>query len=152
MFVAAAARLMEIGMDLAETSLKTSETAAAAGSVIAARMALMAAVVQNPLSADYVELGRMLPEKVEAFSEAGTALVNEWWELQSDAFLFVVGCAMLGQRLSLLGDVAELAERTSVQGARMAARAIGAGGIALAPIHKSATINASRLAVRHGVG
>jgi hypothetical protein len=150
MFVAATARLVEAGIDLADTSLKTGEMTAAAGSVIGARVALMVAAAQDPLSFDYAEFGRMVPEKVQAFSEAGAALLDEWWSLQRDLgdYMLYLGRAVTSGRPPLPGDVVELVERTSTHGARLAAGAIGAAGVALAPLHKVATSNARRLADR----
>src|SRR5690348_3645492 len=109
MFVAATARLVEAGIDLADTSLKTGEMTAAAGSVISARVALMVAAAQDPLSFDYAELGRMVPEKVQAFSEAGTALFEEWWSLQSDLgeYMLYLGRAVMSGRPPLPSDVVE---------------------------------------------
>jgi hypothetical protein len=150
MFVAATAQLMEAGLDLADMSLKTGEMTAAAGSVIGARVGLMVAAARNPLSFDYAEFGRMVPEKVQAFSEAGAALAEEWWSLQRDLgdYMLYLGRAMTRGRAPLPSDVIELVERTSTHGARLAASTIGAAGAALAPVHRAATSNARRLAER----
>jgi hypothetical protein len=145
--VTAVARLMEAGLALADVSLKASEMTAAAGTVIGARGALMAAAAQDPLSADYAELGRMIPEKMEAFSAAGAALVEEAWALQRDIgdYLLYIGRAMTSGRPPLPSELAELMERSSAHGVRLAASAIGAASVALSSVHKSATANARRL-------
>jgi hypothetical protein len=146
----AAMRVIEAGVELAEVSVKTGEMAAAAGTVIGRRVALMAAAAQDPLAGDYVELGRMVPEKVQAFTEAGAALFDEWWALQRDVgeYMMFVGRALVSFRPPLPGEMLELAERTSVHGARLAASAVAAAGVAIAPLHRHATANARRLSRR----
>ncbi len=51
--------------------------AIAAGQVIARRMALGVAAALDPLRADHAEFGRMMPEKLEAFSAAGAILLEQ---------------------------------------------------------------------------
>jgi hypothetical protein len=65
--LAAATRNAGIGSDIA----------IATGQVIAKRMALGMAAAQRPGQMDHVEFGRMIPEKVEAFSAAGTIMFKQ---------------------------------------------------------------------------
>jgi O-methyltransferase involved in polyketide biosynthesis len=51
--------------------------ALAAGQVIAKRVALGMAAAVNPLAADHAEFARMVPEKVEAFSAVGMAVIEQ---------------------------------------------------------------------------
>jgi hypothetical protein len=150
MFMGATAvtRAMKAAFDLAEVTVKALETVSAAGVVIGARAGVIAAAQQDPLNADHAELGRMLPEKVTAFSQAGAAIAEEWWALQRDVgnYMLYLGRSMTRVGLPLPGDVIEFAERTSAHGARIAASPIGSASVALAPLHKTATANARRLA------
>ena len=152
MVATAAARAMQAAFDLAEVSLKAGEMTMAAGTVISHRAGMIATAQHDPLNADHAELGRMLPEKVKAFSEAGAAAVEELWSLQRDIgdYMLYVARAMtmtLG-RPARPSDVAEFAERSFTHGTRIATTAIGAAAVALAPLHKKATSNARRLARR----
>jgi len=142
---------MQAGLDFAEVSTKTNELAAAANTVIGERVALMAEAARNPLAADYAEFGRMLPEKVTAIHQAGAALLRGWWVLQADVgdYMLYVALAMTSGRPPSPGEVDELVERTSVHGTRIAASAIEAAGVAIAPFHESATSNARRLSNRN---
>jgi hypothetical protein len=110
----------------------------------------MVEAVRNPLVADYNEFARMLPEKVTAIHDAGAALVDEWWALQRDVgdYMIYVARAMTRERPPWPSDVAELVERTSIHGIRIAATAIDAAGVALAPFHHCAVANAQRLSHR----
>lgn len=59
--------------------------AVAAGQVIAKRVALAVAAALDPLQADHAEFGRIVPEKMEAFSAAGVAALEQsnraGWEI-----------------------------------------------------------------------
>lgn len=144
---AAVARAIQAGNDLAEASAKTSEMAMAANTVIGERIVLMAKAALDPLTADYAEFSRMLAEKVAAAQQAGVALVDEWWALRRDfgEYMTYVARSMTSGWPPTSRDVAELMERTSFQGTRMAATAIGTVSVVLVPFHECATSNARRL-------
>ena len=146
----AMARVMQAGLDFAEVSTKTGEMAAAANTVIGERVALLAEAARDPLVADYAEFARVLPEKVTAMHQAGAALLDGWWALQRDVgdYTVYVTRAMTSGQPPWPSDVAELVERTSVHGTRIAATAIDAAGLVLAPFYESATSNARRLSHR----
>jgi hypothetical protein len=140
-------RAMQIGLELAEVSIKTGEMAVAANTVIAERVALMVEAARDPLAGDYAEFARMLHEKVAAMQEAGVALLDRWWALQRNGCDYTTCAARSlasgwGQSP---GDIAELAERASSHGAWIAVAAIDAASVALAPFHECATSNARRL-------
>jgi hypothetical protein len=147
----ALARTMEAALLLAEVNLKVGEMTVAAGAVIGVRMGVIAAAHHDPFNADYVELGRMVPEKMRAFSEAGAAVVEEYWSLQGDVgnYMLHLGRTMMAGRLPFPSDLVELAERTSIHATRLATSGVGAAAVALAPLHKKATSNARRLARRN---
>jgi hypothetical protein len=62
-----------------------SDLAIAAGQVIARRVALGVAAALDPLQADHAEFGRMVPEKMQAFSAASMAVIEQssqaGWEI-----------------------------------------------------------------------
>ena len=150
----AMARVMQAGRDFAEVGAKTGELAAAANTVIGERVALMARAARNPLAGDYAEFARIIPEKMTAMHQAGAALLDDWCALQRDFgdYMVYVARTMTTGRPPGPGDVAELMERTSVHGTRIAATAIDAATVVLAPFHESATSNARRLSHRKGRG
>jgi hypothetical protein len=131
------------GMDMFQTSLKLGETFAASRNVIDRRVEIMTEAAADPAAGDYRELGRMVPEKVEAFSKAGAVLGRSWWGMQSDAACHFQHMATMMMRggLPTPSDL----EAISRRGARTTARAAAVAGAALAPVHKAATANARRL-------
>ena len=74
-------KLANAGAELAQAGVRTGQTFLAADSVIRSRTGTIASAMHNPLDADYAELGRMLPEKMIAVSEAISALMAESWKL-----------------------------------------------------------------------
>jgi hypothetical protein len=139
---------MQAALDFAEVTLKAGETTSAAGAVIGARSGIISAAIRDPLHADHAEIRRIIPEKMRAISESGVAVLEEWWALARDVgdYMAYVAGAMTSGRPPVPGDVLELAERTSTHAARLAASAVGAASVALAPFHEKTTANARRLA------
>jgi hypothetical protein len=148
----ALAQTVEAAVLLAEVNLKAAEMTVAAGAVIGVRMGMIAAAPHYPCNADRAELSRMVPEKIRAFSEAGTAVVEAYWSLHRDVgdYMVCLGRTMMAGRVPLPSDLIEMAERTSIHATRIAASGVGAVSVALAPLHKEATANARRLARRNG--
>ena len=133
----------KLGASIWKNALALHETAAATGAVIRHRHGTIDAAIRDPGTADLAELGRMVPEKVAAFSDAGASLFRDWWDLQSD-------CLAQMQDLSSLAlagrfPSAGAMERVARRGSRILTRATAAGERALAPIHKTATGNQRRL-------
>jgi len=65
-------------VDAATQNAKSgSDLASAAGQIIAKRVALGVAAIIDPMRADHGEFGRMVPEKIEAFSAAGIILMQQ---------------------------------------------------------------------------
>jgi len=152
MFIGSTAmtRAMQAVLDFAEMSTKTGEMATAANTVIGERVAMMAQATRDPLAGDYAEFARMLPEKVTAMHQACAALLDGWWALQRDAGDYTIYLArtMTSGRAPSPNDVAEFVERTSFRGTQIAATAIDAATVLLAPFHECATSNARRLSRR----
>jgi hypothetical protein len=131
------------GCALAATNMKVVETLQASQSVVDRRAKTIDSAMRDPLGADYAELARMGPEKVAAFTAAGASAFADVQALQADAFAAcrqMFGLAMAG-RLPSAAEMTAIVSRSS----RMMERAAGAGGKALAPVHRAATGNARRL-------
>ena len=65
-------------MDAASRNASSSnDLTMAASQIIARRVALGMAAAFNPMAADHAEFGRMMPEKMEAFSAAGSIVMAE---------------------------------------------------------------------------
>ena len=104
--------------------------------------------IQQPLSADHGELAQMVPEKVAAFSAAGSAAMGALWEMQSifAAQTQMIGAAMLTGRSPGIAEIGQLHERSAARAIQLAERAVAAGGAMLDPVHAKVTGNARRLA------
>lgn len=140
-------RLLAAGASVTSTNMRALETMTAANAVVAARGKIIEAAVRSPLTGDHVELGRMVPEKVDAFSRAGSATVTAWWEAQSTwtrHMQHLGGMAMRGRppTPAELADLGGRAVALTLESIEAAARL---GSTALAPVHRKATANARRL-------
>lgn len=141
-------RLWAMSLSMAETGRRAGETLVAARDVIGHRTTLMQEAMRQPLSADHRELSQMVPEKVAAFSAAGSAAVGAWWEMQSifAAQTQMMGAAMLTGRSPDAAELGRLQRRSAARAMQLAERAVAAGGAMLDPLHAGATGNARRLA------
>lgn len=68
-------RMMDATLELSRTGQKVSEMLVASHDVIGARSGMIRTALGSPLDADYVELARIVPEKVEAFAIAAIGLL-----------------------------------------------------------------------------
>jgi hypothetical protein len=131
------------GAEMARTGMRFAEMVQAAGTVIDSRSRTMLAASQDPVNADHGELARMVPEKMQAFSQAGAVAFGDMCALQVDAFATwqqMWGIALSGRPASV-AQIENLMQRSS----KMADRMVGASGRALEPVHRRATANARRL-------
>ena len=137
------ADLWRCGAIAAETGIKLAETAQASQAVVKSRSETIAAAVRNPLAGDYVELGRMGPEKVAAFTEAGIAAWGDFQRIQAQALgnWRMLATTALAGRAPTATEAGAMTART----VSIAKRGARAGGKVLAPIHRGATGNARRL-------
>ncbi|WP_116091603.1 hypothetical protein [Sphingomonas crusticola] len=135
--------LWSSGAKATQTGLRFTEMMAASSEVMHSRLGSIAHAMSDPLNGDYRELGRMVPEKVEAFSRAGASMMGDVGALQANMLAaWTHGAAvMLSGRPSTLADAATAWTRSG----DMFERSIGMSGKAMAPIHKQATANARRL-------
>lgn len=135
--------LWESGMKAASSGLRLAETAHASREVIEHRSKAMSAAMHDPLNADYRELGRMIPEKVEAFSRAGFSAVSDLASIQASlhANWSHAMSIMLSGRMPTMADTSAMTARSSAA----LNRSVNLAGKALAPVHRTATGNARRL-------
>lgn len=144
------ADLMKVGFGMVGTSMRAGEMMMASGSVVGARMTLMGSAVRSPADGDYEEIGGMLNEKVIVFSQVGQALLDQWVAMLTDtteqAHRF--GRLAFGGRSFGASDLSGFAEDWLAHGTRMMARTMETGGLALAPVHERATVNARRLTLQ----
>lgn len=140
-------RVMRSWQMLGDTGEKLVKTASASRDVVAARTEIMQSAMLSPITADYGELARMVPEKVAAFSEAGNVISTAWWKAQTDG----IGKAMRFSAASMTGrlttpmDVAQFWADASLDTLRAMESGSRLGRDALAPVHRAATSNARRL-------
>lgn len=138
--------MIKASFGMVSTSVRAGEMMIASGSVVGARITIMGNAARIPADGDYEEIGGMMHEKVVAFSRVGQALVGQWSGMLIDASEQAEHpVSMLdGHRLGAR-DLSELAERWLAHGTRMITRTMETGGLALAPVHEQATLNACRL-------
>ncbi len=140
-------RMMAAGVSMTNTSMRTLQALGAANEVIAARTGVIEAAMRSPLTGDHAELARMVPEKVEAFSRAGSAAVTGWWAAQSiwlDHMQHVGRMTMRG-RPPTAAEMTDLGDRTATMVMRSVEGAARLGSTTLDPIHRKTMANARRL-------
>lgn len=125
--------------------LRLGETMSASHKVVEHRSGLINDAARTPFEGNYAELGRMVPEKLSAFTKAGSTWMESCFELQrqcmaqaSDASRFVASGG---------AHPAAFLSRAADRSNRIAVTAMGAGAKALAPVHRTATGNARRLKI-----
>ncbi|MFA5122716.1 phasin family protein [Zavarzinia sp.] len=139
---------------------KTGELAVAAGRVISHRMTLGTKALMNPAAADHAEFSRMIPEKIGAFSEAGSIwlrwsgriadqvarYVRREMALADNAVAAVAGCRSPAGLVALQQQAAtDWLERVWSQSLSLGALVMRSQGAALAPVLRTATANVHRL-------
>ena len=140
-------RMVSAGLDMQSTWLRSLETLQASHDVVGARTEKIRAAAASPLTGDYAELSRMVPEKLDAFGRSAQIIgrsvlsMHAAWILQMER----VGMMMFLGRAPTLTEATTLADQTAnyTMGAMTAGAKLGEG--ALAPVHRTATGNARRL-------
>ncbi len=145
--VSAWGELMKASLDLVHTGARTNEMLVASRDVIASRVGSMVGAARNPWGGDHVELARMVPEKVSAFSDAGHALSKQWSAVLVEAaeHMSQVSWLMFNGRLLSPPELCKVSSKAAVLATSVIASGLNSGSVALAPIHKQATSNARRL-------
>jgi hypothetical protein len=150
--------------DMLDLAARTADSgnnlAIAAGQVIAKRVALGVAAAVNPMAADHAEFARMVPEKVEAFSAAGMAMLEHSGEVSNRVSHFAANEVMTTARATLEiaichDPVSMLAaqgrfinawwERTAANMMTLGMMALSAQAATLTPIRLAVAANTERL-------
>jgi hypothetical protein len=146
--------------EVGATSARAGELGVAAGKVVAHRVGLGLAALANPLDADHAEFARMVPEKTEAFTAAGTIMLERTAAIGQRIAAHTMKEAMLAGRAGLeMAATADPASLLRVQSRFLAGAAsrfielamqvggmsLAIGGAALVPVHRTATANARRI-------
>lgn len=140
-------RMVAAGFDMQRNWLNAAETLGASASVISRRTDVIRDAAWSPLTADVHELSRMVPEKVEAFSKSGQAMMLDmvqaqaaWWsQTQRVTAMLMRGHPPTPSEFSALSARSQDYALGSIDAA------VRMGRTALAPIHRTATANARRL-------
>jgi hypothetical protein len=140
-------RLMSAGFEMGRMGFRVADTMTASNRVIAKRTEVMGAAMRNPGKADYAELALMVPEKVEAFSRSGSAVVTAWWSMQAALLSEMqnVGALAMRGRWLTPGEMGKLSSRGAAYAVGAVEGVVAMGEGALAPVHASASANARRL-------
>lgn len=157
-------RVVSAVADARQTTIKAGELGIAAGTVVAQRMALGFAAFSNPGEAGYHEFGhefgRMVPEKVEAFSAAGSIMVERSAAIGEQMVRFALNEArhatLAAADVATSRTPAELvgaqsrfvlgfAERMASLTIRLGTMSLAIGGAVLTPVHRTARENSERL-------
>lgn len=138
---------MGAALDMKRGWLQAAETARASSEVINARAGLLHDAARSPMTADYAELTRMVPERIDAFARSGLAVMRDLTSIQAAYWTQAqrVGVLMLAGRVPTASEATVFAAVTREH----ALGAITAGAqmscAALAPVHRAATANARRM-------
>ncbi len=140
-------RMMAASASMADSAFRMSETMSASQRVIDSRTSLMRNAVADPMRADHAELGRMVPEKVAAFSTAGDAMMKGWFAWNDAVFAEArhLGTMAARGRTPTPFEWMTLWSRGAEFGVAATERSARVGASALAPVHAKATSNARRL-------
>jgi O-methyltransferase involved in polyketide biosynthesis len=137
-----------------------SDLAIAAGQVIAKRVALGVAAAFDPMRADHAEFGRMVPEKMEAFSASGMIMMQQATQAGKQITRFASDAIMTATRATLAmasstspAALAQTQGRFALAWFEQAASnfmaigvlALGAQEAALVPIQQTIAANTKRL-------
>jgi hypothetical protein len=138
----------------------SNDLAVAAGQIVAKRMALGMAAAFNPTQADHAEFGRMMPEKMEAFTAAGRIMFDQGnqagWaltRLASDevmttarATIAMAGCASPAAMAGAQGQFAlDWFSRAATNFFALGMLALGVQQAAMVPIQETVAANTERL-------
>lgn len=112
------------------------ETLAASWAVIAARAPVIDRAMRDPMNADAAELGRMVTEKMDAFTRASIDASANGWALYTD---------MVGQAMDMSRPGPASTARIAKRSRRMTRNTLNAGHKAIGPVHRTVTANRARL-------
>ncbi|MFG1244259.1 hypothetical protein [Xanthobacter versatilis] len=139
--------MIAASLQLAQVGQTVSETLVASHEVIGVRSGMIRTALESPLDADYAELGRMVPEKIEAFSKAGSTIAAGWWAMQAGMLSQTreLATMALKGRPPTAAELRVMAARNIAHGTRALQHSVALGARTLKPVHARATSNARRL-------
>lgn len=143
-------RMLAAGASMRATSVRAAETFGGASKVVAARGAIIGEAMQSPWTADHAELGRMIPEKIDTLSRAGSAAATIWWDSQAawmKHFQHLGTMAMRG-RVPTAAEIGDLGERSATLMLQSIEASARLGAASLAPVHRQVATNVRRLAAK----
>ena len=143
-------RMLAAGASMRTTSVRAAETFGGANKVVAARGAIIRKAMQSPWTADHAELGRMIPEKIDTLSRAGSAAATIWWDSQTawmTHFQHLGTMAMRG-RLPTPVEIGDLGERSATLMLQSIEATARIGAASLAPVHRQVATNVRRLGTK----
>lgn len=131
---------MSAAIDMAESTLSLwwmgVETVTASWAVIAARAPVIDRAMRDPANADSAELGRMVEEKMDAFSRAAIDSYAHGWALYTDMW----------KQMWDMGQPSFTAqERVARRSQRIMRNSLTTGHHAIRPVHRAVTANQKRL-------
>lgn len=140
-------RMMGASLDMAQTAMRAGQTMSASRDVIDKRTDMMRTAMADPVGADHAELGRMVPEKIAAFSSAGTAIVDGWlaWNSALMAEAQHIGAMTMKGRAPTPLEWMTLLSRSQAFGLTAVERGARVSAATLQPVHAKAVSNAKRL-------
>ena len=143
-------RMLAAGASMRTTSVRAAETFGGANKVVAARGAIIGEAIQSPWTADHAELGRIIPEKIDTLSRAGSAAAAIWWDSQTawmKHFQYLGTMAMRG-RLPTVAEIGDLGERSTTLMLQSIEATARIGAASLAPVHRQVATNVRRLGAK----
>ncbi len=143
-------RMLAAGASMRTTSFRAAETFGGASKVVAARGAIIGEAMQSPWTADHAELGRMIPEKIDTLSRAGSAAATIWWDSQAawmKHFQHLGTMAMRG-RLPTAAEIGDLGERSATLMLKSIEATARLSAASLAPVHRQVATNVRRLGAK----
>jgi len=157
-------RAKQLGAALAgagDNARHSGELALTAGEVIARRMVLGHAAMQDPAGADHAEFTMLVPEKAEAFWAVGMVLleqsgrmVQEITQIVADETTSAVEATLSMAQCRTPEDLAtaqrgfvfDWLDRVMSHAVNLGAMAVHSHGAAMTPVRRAAKANAKRLA------
>ena len=142
--------MLAAGASMRTTSVRAAETFGGANKVVAARGAIIGEAMRSPWTADHAELGRMIPEKIDTLSRAGSAAATIWWDSQTawvKHFQHLGTMATRG-RLPTAAELGDLGERSATLMLQSIEATARLGAASLAPIHRQVATNVRRLGAK----
>ncbi len=140
-------RLGQAASKMSATAVRAAETSAATPEIVSKRTDMIAEAMWSPLTGNYGELSRMIPEKTAVFSAAWTAVATDmlsmqaaWWREMAS-----IATAMSHGRLPTMIEAELAVDRLAMANVRSIERAANLGTAALAPVARQVKMNVKRL-------